>query len=111
MVPEPWTENKGMKIATNPKRVRPILSGPNESITYLAVGMAETGSWSLEAIAAECQLSVSAVVYRLGLFGLNMRKVRDDRHSYVRRKMLKLVGPLTRVRTEVKADKIRWIKR
>lgn len=100
-----------MKIASNPKRVRPILAGPNESITYLAVGMAEAGCWSLDAIARECQLSVSAVVYRLSMFGLNMRKVRNDRRSYVRRKMLKLVGPLTRVLVEDKADKIRWVKR
>lgn len=94
----------------NNKRIRMILRGPNEAVTFLAVGMAEQGCWTLEAIAYECGLSIGQVFYRLSAFGIRLNETRHTSRTHVKRKLLKMVEPLTGEKVRDKADRIRYIR-
>lgn len=93
----------------NRKRVRSILTGPKERITWLAVGMAEQGCWSLEAIANECGLSPGAVLYRLSLFGITIRDIRNSTRTRIKRQMLKMVSSMTEESVQAKAERVKYI--
>ncbi len=93
------------------KRIRQIFTGPKEFTTFLAIGLAEEGKFTLNAIADECDMSIGAVLYRLKMAGINIRDIRNDITSRKARKYINYVADNPSEKTLEKTAKIKYIYR
>jgi F420-0:gamma-glutamyl ligase len=102
----------------NKKRVRPILTGPKEKITHLAVGLAESGMYSLQGIADICSdeagrtITPGQVHYAMSVYGIRLNEVRNsvDTRDKGRLKMRRLVLELTADSVADKTHKVKYIR-